>query len=138
MFHLCDIHVRLQAGSPTSLHTRTVRKGPKDSVPCQVTSQAMSPPGLLTPWAACPLAFQNMLTHLIKCLQCPQIKFKADGSPEGPCPTRHLPLASSPAYSGNSLTIASLLVLWIPQAWNLPTSLQTPTLPTLATHSYKS
>lgn len=59
-------------------------KGPIDSVLRQVTSQAMSPPGLLTPWAAWPLAFQIMPSHLIKCSQCPQIKFKVDGSPEGP------------------------------------------------------
>lgn len=121
VFHLYGTHVRLQAGSPIPLHTKTVRKGPKGSVPCQVTSQAMSPPGLLTPWAACPLAFQIMLTHLIKFSQWPQIKFKADGNPEGPCLTRHLPLAPSPDTRKLSYHCIPL-VLWSLQAWNLTTN----------------
>lgn len=49
MFHLCDIHVRLQAGSPTSLHQD-----------CEEGTQGLSPlpghlPSYVTPWTAHPL-----------------------------------------------------------------------------------
>lgn len=93
-------------------------------------TQGLSPlPGHLlsyvTPWTAHPLgnlppAFQIMLTHLIKFPQCPQIKFKADGSPEGPFRPSTC-LWHPPAALGTLLPLHPFLALWIPQAWNLTT-----------------
>lgn len=49
-----------------------------------------------------------MLTHLIKFPQCPQIKFKADGSPEGPFRPSTCLWHPPRLLWDNSLTIASL------------------------------
>lgn len=79
----------------------------------------MSPPGLLTSWAAWPLAFQIGLSHLIKYPQCPQSSKRTEAQKglSDQAPSSGI----LPRYSGNPITTVSLLVLWIPQAWRMTT-----------------